>query len=164
MIDLKKLREENKRRLLGINEDAKAPYTKRDIADNPEACWDIISMVCRKKTTEVKSKTGRLSVRKTNEFAFPELTDVKVVGVRGTKTKSAKNDTVDRTNIDTMEEMYQIRNAMNRHSIDDVDDTYIEFFTSVVEVLDGYAIKVVGDMVASDEEFLDKVNKARGCE
>ena len=48
-------------------------------------------------------------------------------------------------------------------AVDDVNDAYIDYFTSVVEILDTYAQTVVADMIEADETFLDKVNKARGC-
>ena len=52
---------------------------------------------------------------------------------------------------------------MIRFYQDDTDDSYIAFFKNVIETLDGYAQTVITDICASDAEFLDKVNKARGC-
>lgn len=165
MIDLKAKREANKKRLLGINEeDGKAviPYTKADILEDADKCWDIISTVCRKKVTTVTSKNGKVSSRKSNELAFPDLVKEVIVGERAT-TKQAKADTVNRTNFKTMEEMRDTRNAMIRHYQDDTSESYIEYFSSVIEVLDGYAMQVVADIAANDDKFLDNLNKARGC-
>ncbi len=160
MIDLQARREENKKRLRGIDVDGKAvvPYTKADI-DNPEVCWDIISLCVRLDT--VKEANGRIKL--TKKLKFPELLDTVVVGERKTKGNNAKRDKVERTNIDTMREMYTYRNAMNSHYEDDVDDKYIGYFKSVVEVLDAYAYEVVVDIITEDDDFLNRVNHARGC-
>lgn len=165
MIDLKAKREANKKRLLGIDEkDGKAvvPYTTTDVLDDAEKCWDIISIICRKKIISVTSKAGKQSTRKSNEPAFPDLIKEEIVGERAT-TKQAKTDTVTRSNFKTMEEMYNTRNAMMRHYQDDTSDSYIEYFGSVIEVLDGYAMQVVADIAANDDAFLGKINNVRGC-
>lgn len=165
MIDLKAKREANKKRLLGIEEDdskAVLPYTANDILDDAEKCWDIISIICRKKMTPVKGKDGETSSRKSKEPAFPELVKEEIVGERAT-TKQAKADTVTRTNFKTMEEMRDMRNAMTRHYQDDTSEKYIEYFSSVIEIIDGYAMQVVADIASNDGEFLDKLNKIRGC-
>lgn len=165
MIDLKAKREANKKRLLGISEvDGKVviPYTTADVLDDAAKCWEIISIVIRKKTNKGTDKNGKPYTRPSKELAFPDLITEEVVGERATS-KQAKSNTVTRTNYKTMEEMYGIRNAMVRHYADDTNDNYIEYFGSVVEVLDGYAQQVVADMVDADSSFLDKVNKARGC-
>lgn len=159
MIDLQARREENRKRLMGIDVDGKAvvPYTKADIG-NPEVCWDIISLCVRLDT--VKEANGRVKV--TKNLKFPELLESVVVGARKTK-GNAKRDKVERTNIDTMREMYSVRNTMNRYYEDDVNDKYTEYFENVVDVLDTYAIEVVTDIICEDEDFLNRVNHARGC-
>lgn len=159
MIDLQARREENRKRLMGIDVDGKAvvPYTKADIG-NPEVCWDIISLCVRFDT--VKYDNGK--VKATKKLKFPELLEPVVVGARKTK-GTAKRDKVERTNIDTMREMYSFRNAMNRYYEDDVADKYTEYFENVVDVLDTYAIEVVTDIICEDEDFLNRVNHARGC-
>lgn len=155
MIDLAAKREENKRRLLGLDGKQISPYTKSDVVSEPEVCWDIISLAIRKKTIEAESKNGKNYKRQVNERMYPELLDEQTVGERAVRSRS---------NLKTMEEMYQIRNAMNKHYADDIDEAYIDYFKSVVEVLDGYALQVVSDMVEADAELLNKVNKIRGCE
>lgn len=158
MIDLDARREANKRRVLGYtDENSKIPYTKADV-ENPEVCWDIISVCTRFET--VDGANGKK--KQTKNLAFPELLEPVEVGSRKTG-KNAKREFVTRTNIQTMREMYDNRNAMNRHYVDDVDDKYTEYFKSVVEILDGYAIEVVADIIVEDEDFLNRVNKARGC-
>ncbi len=159
MIDLQARREANKARLFGKDIDGKAvvPYTKADIG-NPEVCWDIISLCVRFDT--VKEANGRVKV--TKNLKFPELLESVVVGARKTK-GNAKRDKVERTNIDTMREMYSVRNTMNRYYEDDVNDKYTEYFENVVDVLDTYAIEVVTDIICEDEDFLNRVNHARGC-
>ena len=158
MIDLAARREANKRRLLGLaDENSKIPYTKADV-ENPEVCWKIISLCTRFATVE--GANGKK--RPTKNLAFPELLEPVEVGNRKTG-KNAKRENITRTNLDTMREMYSYRNAMNHHYEDDIDDKYIEYFKSVVEVLDGYANQVVADIVVEDEDFLNRVNKARGC-
>jgi GTP:adenosylcobinamide-phosphate guanylyltransferase len=147
MIDLKAKREANKARLLGLNpESKKAPYTKADCIE-PEVCWEIISIVVRKG-------------EKQNTLAYPELFEVVTVGEKKA-VKTAKKDVIVRTNIKTMQEMFKIRNSMNKHAIDDVNDDYIEYFKSVVEVLDTYATTVVADMIDAKPSFLDDVNAIR---
>lgn len=166
MIDLQKKREENKARLLGQTVDegkVVVPYTKEDVIANPETCWDIISLVTRKKVVENEGKDGKVRRIQTKELAHPELLDEVVVGGRKTTTKGAKRKVVTRSNIKTMDEMYGIRNKMNGYAINDNDDEYVEYFTSVVEVLDGYAQQVLTDILDEDEDFLNRVNKARGC-
>lgn len=159
MIDLQARREENRKRLMGIDVDGKAvvPYTKADIG-NPEVCWDIISLCVRFDT--VKDANGK--VKATKKLKFPELLESVVVGERKTK-GNAKKASVERTNIKTMREMYTYRNEMNRYYEDDVNDKYVEYFKSVVEILDGYAIEVVTDIISEDEDFLNRVNHAREC-
>ena len=159
MIDLQARREANRKRLLGIDVDGKAvvPYTKADI-DNPEVCWDIISLCVRLDT--VKEANGRIKL--TKNLKFPELLEPVVVGERKTK-GNAKKAKVERTNLDTMQKMYTYRNEMNRFYEDDVNDKYVEYFKNVVEVLDGYAYEVVVDIITEDEDFLNRVNHARGC-
>lgn len=159
MIDLQARREANKARLLGLDTDGKVvvPYTKADI-DNPEVCWDIISLCVRPET--VKDANGK--VKPTKSLKFPELLESVVVGERKTK-GNAKKASVERTNIKTMREMYTYRNEMNRYYEDDVNDKYVEYFKSVVEILDGYAIEVVTDIISEDEDFLNRVNHAREC-
>lgn len=159
MIDLQARREANKARLLGLDTDGKVvvPYTKADI-DNPEVCWDIISLCVRFDT--VKDANGK--VKPTKNLKFPELLESVVVGERKTK-GNAKKASVERTNIKTMREMYTYRNEMNRYYEDDVNDKYVEYFKSVVEILDGYAIEVVTDIISEDEDFLNRVNHAREC-
>ena len=97
----------------------------------------------------------------TNKLAYPELFEVVEVGERKTTTKNAKKASIIRTNIDTMREMYKTRNDMNRHYEDDLNDDYIEYFKSVVEILDEYAITVVADMIEAKPTFLDEVNAIR---
>ena len=159
MIDLQARREANKARLLGKDANGKAvvPYTKADIA-NPEVCWDIISLCVRFDT--VKDANGK--VKPTKKLKFPELLEPVVVGERKT-VGNAKKAKVERTNIGTMREMFQTRNTMNRYYEDDVNDKYTDYFKSVVEVLDGYAIEVVTDIISKDEDFLNRVNHAREC-
>lgn len=160
MIDWEARREANKKRLLGIDVDGKAvvPYTKADI-DNPEVCWDIISLCVRPET--VKDANGK--VKTTKNLKFPDLLGEVVVGAHKTKSNNAKRDKVERTNIDTMHEMYTYRNAMNSHCEDDVDDKYTVYFSGVVQVLDAYAYEVVVDIITEDDDFLNRVNRARGC-
>lgn len=159
MIDLAARREANKRRLLGIeNESGKTPYTKTDVGENPEICWDIISL-CIRKATET-TEDGK--TKQTKKLKFPELLEPVEVGSRRTG-KNAKKTNVTRTNLSTMEEMYKTRNSMNRHYEDDIDDKYVDYFKSVVEVLDAYAMEVVIDIVTNDGDFLNRVNAARGC-
>lgn len=157
--DLQARREANRKRLLGIDVDGKAvvPYTKADI-DNPEVCWDIISLCVRPET--VKDANGK--VRTTKNLKFPELLGAVVVGARKTK-GNAKKTKVERTNIDTMQEMYSFRNTMNRYYEDDVADKYTVYFSGVIDVLDAYAYEVVVDIITKDEDFLNRVNHARGC-
>ena len=162
MIDLEEKRAYNKKRLLGLNPDkkTKAPYSKADCT-NPEVCWDIISMVVRPKVEEITRKDGVKQNRSTNKLAYPELFEIVEVGERKTTSKNAKKSSIIRTNIDTMREMYKTRNEMNRYYADDLNDDYIEYFKSVVEILDEYAITVVADMIESKPTFLDEVNEIR---
>ena len=158
MIDLDARREANKRRLLGLEDaDSKIPFTKADV-ENPEVCWEIISLCTRFETVE--GANGK--PKQTKNLAFPELLEPVEVGSRKTG-KTAKREFVTRTNIETMREMYKNRNAMNRHYEDDIEDKYTEYFKSVVEILDGYATEVVADIIVEDDDFLNRVNKARGC-
>lgn len=162
MINLEEKRAYNKKRLLGLNPDkkTKTPYSKSDCT-NPEVCWDIISMVVRFKTQEIVRKDGVKQNKTTNKLAYPELFEVVEVGERKTTTKNAKKASIIRTNIDTMREMYKTRNEMNRYYADDLNDDYIEYFKSVVEILDEYAITVVADMIEAKSTFLDEVNAIR---
>lgn len=165
MIDINKKRAENKARLLGVAvADGKnpVPYTAAD-ATNPEVCWEIISLCTRKELIERKGKGGSTYKAEGKNLMFPDLTEVVTVGEKAVANKNAKAKSIIRTNIQTMDEMYAIRNSMNRHAVDDVDDAYIEYFTSVVDVLDTYAQTVVADMITADPDFLARVNKARGC-
>lgn len=160
MIDLAARREANKRRLLGLaDENSKIPFTKADV-ENPEVCWEIISLCTRFATVE--GANGKKKPSK--NLAFPELLEPVEVGNHSTKSKNAKRENITRTNLETMREMYTNRNTMNRHYEDDIDDKYTEYFKSVVEILDGYATQVVTDIIVEDEDFLNRVNKARGCE
>lgn len=159
MIDLAARREANKRRLLGLEDESKIPFTKADV-ENPEVCWEIISLCTRFAT--VKGANGK--PKQTKNLAYPELLEPVEVGNHSTKSKNAKRENITRTNLETMREMYTNRNAMNRHFEDDIDDKYTDYFKSVVEVLDGYANQVVADIIVEDEDFLNRVNKARGCE
>ena len=162
MIDLEKRREQNRRRLMGLDANADSsvvPITRADVQE-PEKAWEIISLCVRCGTTTDKNGKTRAS----KNLKFPELLESKVVGERATTTKNAKKNTITRTNIETMREMFQTRNAMSRHYEDDIDDKYVEYFKDVVEVLDTYAIEVVTDIIVEDEDFLNRVNKARGCE
>ena len=165
MIDIAQKRAQNKARLLGVvAEDGKSPipYTVAD-ATNPEVCWEILSLCTRKELVERKARGGKVYKAEGKNLMFPDLTEVVTVGEKAVANKKAKSKSIIRTNIQTMDEMYSIRNSMNRHAVDDISDDYIEYFTSVVEVLDTYAQTVVADMIEADETFLDKVNKARGC-
>lgn len=165
MIDIQKKRAENKARLLGIDlSDDKAviPYTASD-ATNAEVCWAIISLCTRKEQIEKKRKDGTTYKVEGKNLAFPDLTEIVTVGERAVAKKDPKKQSIVRTNIQTMDEMYGIRNSMNRHAVDDVNDAYIDYFVSVVEVLDTYAQTVVADMISADPDFLNKINKARGC-
>lgn len=165
MIDINKKRAENKARLLGTPiDDGKSliPYTVAD-ATNPEVCWEIISLCTRKELVERKARGGKTYKAEGKNLMFPNLTETVMVGEKAILSKKSKAKTAIRTNIQTMDEMYGIRNSMNRHAVDDVSDDYIEYFTSVVEVLDTYAQTVVADMISADPDFLAKVNKARGC-
>lgn len=147
MIDLDAKRAANKAKLLGIQtSNGKAPYTKQDCL-NAEIAWDIISIVTR-------------PGEKQNTLAYPGLFEVVTVGTKKAA-KTAKKDVIIRTNIKTMREMYKIRNSMNKHAIDDINDDYIDYFKAVVAYLDEYAINVVADMVAAKESFLDEVNEIR---
>lgn len=161
MIDLHEARRKNLMRLRGEDDGEFIAYTKESVGNSPEQCWDIISIVTRKATQEVTKKDGSTYTKQsTKELAYPDLVEVQEVGIRKTG-KNAKKELVIRTNIDTMREMYETRNAMNRHYTDDVDERYIEYFKSVIEVLDGYALHVVTDMIEADGEFLDKINNVR---
>ena len=165
MIDIAKKRAMNKARLLGVdvNDDkAKIPYTAAD-AMNSEVCWEIISLCTRKELIEKTRKDGTTYKVEGKNLAFPELTEIVTVGEMAVANKKAKSKSIIRTNIQTMDEMYSIRNSMNKHAVDDLNDEYIDYFTSVVEVLDSYAETVVADMIDADPDFLNKVNKARGC-
>ena len=42
-----------------------------------------------------------------------------------------------------------------------MNDDYIEYFKSVVEILDEYAITVVADMIEAKPTFLEEVNAIR---
>lgn len=161
MLDLKAKREANMRRLMGEDEKTARPYTIESLTDN-EVCWDIVSIVCRKKTVEVK-RGDKSYMRQTNELAYPELGVKEIVGSRKTQGDKRKKEYVTRTNIDTMEEMYQFRNAMVRHYSDDKDESYLEYFESLLEVLDTYANQVCIDMIEKDETLLGKINKIRGA-
>ena len=165
MIDIAQNRAQNKASFLGVvEEDGKSPipYTASD-AFNPEVCWEIISLCTRKELVERKARGGNVYKAEGKNLMFPDLTEVITVGERAVANTKAKSKSVIRTNIQTMDEMYSIRNSMNKHAVDDVNDAYIDYFTSVVEILDTYAQTVVADMIEADETFLDKVNKARGC-
>ena len=163
MIDLQKMRAANYARLHGeVDEDSSVvPYTKTDLQD-AEVCWKIISLSVRPKMVEATSKNGTTYSKATKDLQFPELMDAVVVGQKKT-TAGSKKDIVERTNIDTMRDMYEIRNKMNKFFIQESEDKYTEFFGSVVEVMDAYAQTVVVDCMEADPEFLDKVNAARGC-
>ena len=160
MIDLQEARRKNLMRLRGEDDGGFIAYTKESIGNSPEQCWDIISIVTRKATQEVTKKDGSTYTKQVNELAYPDLVEVQEVGKKKTG-KTAKKDVVIRTNIQTMREMYETRNAMNRNYTDYLNDGYIEYFKSVVEVLDGYALQVVTDMIEADGEFLDKINNVR---
>ena len=166
MLDLEQIRKANQAALLGTAADAtskKKAYTKEDVATNQDVVWDIISLCVRKETVEKTNKrTGATYPAQGKNLAFPELTETVTVGKRKTG-KNAEKDIVVRTNIETMREMYETRNSMIRHYQDDIDEKYLNHFASIVEVLDSYALSVVTEMIAADEEFLARVNKARGC-
>ena len=160
MIDLQEARRKNLMRLSGEDGEFIA-YTKESVGNSSAQCWDIISIVTRKATQEVTKKDGSTYTKQaTKDLAYPDLVEVQEVGKKKAG-KTAKKELIIRTNIETMREMYKTRNAMNRHYIDDVNDGYIEYFKSVVEVLDGYALQVVTDMIEADGEFLDKINNVR---
>lgn len=160
MIDFDAIREANKKRLLGYPDGSKdlTPWTKSD-ALNPEICWKIISMCVRYAT--VTNANGK--PRQTKKLKFPELCPEVVVGKWVPRTKGAKHESIERTNIETMRDMYQFRNDMNKKTSNESDNSYIEYFKSVIEVLDTYATQVVGDMITADDDFLNRVNAARGC-
>lgn len=164
-LDLDAIRKRNQARLLGTDsKEGKGvvPYTASDIATSNDVCWDIISLIVRKESVKTQGKDGKEYTKQTKNRKFPELLTETVVGERATS-KTAKADKVLRTNLATMEEMYQMRNKMIRFYQDDTDDSYIAFFKNVIETLNGYAQTVITDICASDADFLDKVNKARGC-
>lgn len=160
MIDLEAKRQENLARLIGkdIPTSSKMPYTLEDL-QNADVCWDIISMCVRKKTEDYTSSKGKPMKRATKERAYPQL--VKEENVARTASKS-KEKVYKRTNLTTMEEMYKIRNKMNKFYIGEPDgSTYYDYFKNVVETLDGYALQVITDIITNDDDFLKRVNEVR---
>ena len=86
---------------------AVVPYTANDIANSNDVCWDIISLIVRKESVKTQGKDGKGYTKQTKNRKFPELLTETVVGERATS-KTAKADKVLRTNLATMEEMYQM--------------------------------------------------------
>ena len=164
-LDIAARREANKMKLLGITEEtgkAVVPYTKLD-ATTPEVCWDIISIITRKEQIEKKGRGGSVYMAEGKNLMFPNLLETVVVGERAAaqKKKNEERKTYTRTNIETMDEMYTIRNKMIRYAVDDKEEKYVDYYSHIVETLDGYACEVIADIIMEDDEFLDRVNEAR---
>lgn len=156
MIDLAARRQANLDRLMGkkpSNNSKVARISKNEVAEKPETAWHIISLATKKKMVE--GKDGRMVQSK--ELAYPGLIEDALVGMRATTTKTAKKSTVERYSLETMRYMYQVRNKMNSFYMDDMDDSFTDYFKSVVEILDGYACDVASLAVSEDENLLERV-------
>ena len=154
MLDLEKLRAENRARLLGQTQapaDKVARITKEQLAEDPEAAWHIISLATKPKTEKLDN--GRTKTLK--ERQYPQLAESVTVGEIQAKKRGAKND--GRTNIETMREMYSIRNKVNRFVIGEESDKYAEFFMSIVEMLDAYAMTAAVDLLEANPNLLQQV-------
>ena len=154
MIDIAALRAQNKARLNGSLDGKAITFTKDSLLD-ADSCWKIIELAVKRATQEKEDKNGKVRKVMDKGLRF-NIAPETIVGT----TKGAKGATKSRTNIETMRSMMETRNAMNIRAINDVDDAYIQYFTSVVEVLDTYAMTVCTDMYEADPTIIDKANAA----
>lgn len=158
MIDIDALRAANKARLLGetaVAANGVKKITKEEVANEPQVCWKIIELATKRATTTMVDKTGKERKVVAKGQMYPIMPE-EIVGI----TVGGKGAKTNRTNIETMRKMVEVRKAMTTNAINDVNDSYIEYFKSVVEVLDAYATTVVADMLDADPDVLDKVYDA----
>lgn len=132
------------------------PWTVDEIIMSAEKCWEVITLCTRKKTVETVGKNGKTYTRPSNELQYP-IYHTAVVGEGAT----AKGKQLERNNLDTMRELYQMRNKVAKLYADENSETYMEIYHSLGEALDVYATQVVSDELQYQEGFLDKLNEAR---
>lgn len=159
MIDLAKRRAENQARLMGITNTSNevVMITKEDIARDPEKAWHIISLATKKEMIDSDKLTTKGKVRRVQgkNLAYPNL--IASVNVGETAAKSKKAEDRSRTNIETMRYMYSVRNKMGSFYESDSSEDFLDYFTSIIEVLDTYAQEVVSLAIDADPDLLAKV-------
>lgn len=159
MIDLAKKRAENKARLMGVqkSDSSVVMITKEDIANDPEKAWHIISLATKKEMIDSDKLTAKGKVRRVQgkDLAYPDLIASVDVGETAAKSKKANNKA--RSNIETMRYMYSVRNKMISFYEGDTSEEFLEYFSSVIEILDAYATEVVSLAIDADPDLLKKV-------
>ena len=166
VLSLEQIRERNFRRLQGLDGDAKVfiPWTAEEIISSAEKCWEVISLVTRKKTVEVTGKNGKKYTRPSDELQYP-IYHAAIVGQQSVLTTTEDNKKkrvkVERDNLTTMRELYQMRTKIGKLYGNENSETYAAIYKAIGNALDGYANQVVSDELQYQEGFLDKLNEAR---
>lgn len=147
-MDIEKRRKENIARLLGKPEQeiASKRITNESVTNNPDEAWEVISIVTKKDK---------------NAYRYADTFKEEIVGTIASK---GKGKNIERTNLQTMRDMYSIRNKIVKFATADVSDKYFEYYTGLLEVIDGYALDVVADMYEADSNMFDKVNEIIAAE
>lgn len=159
MIDLAKKRAENQARLMGVkkSDSGVAMITKEEIAADPEKAWHIIALATKKEMVDSDKLTAKGKVRRVQgkDLAYPDL--ISSVDVGHTAAKSKKVGNKSRSNTETMRYMYSVRNKMISFYESDTTEDFLEYFSSVIEILDAYATEVVSLAIDADPDLLSKV-------
>lgn len=166
VISLEEIRKKNLLRLQGEEGAIAAfvPWTAAEIISSAEKCWEVISLVTRKKVIEVTGKSGNTYKKESNELQYP-IYHAAVVGekvvIRGSGAEKERVK-IERDNIATMRELYQMRNKIAKlYATEKSENHYAPIYASIAESLDVYATQVVSDELQYQEGFLDKLNDAR---
>lgn len=169
VLSLEDIRRKNLLRLQGEEGAVNAfvPWTAAEIISSAEKCWEVISLCTRKKPVVVTAKTGSTYKKDSNELQYP-IYHAAVVGekvvVRGSGDEKERVK-IERDNIATMRELYQMRNKIAKlYATEKSEHHYAPIYASIAEALDVYATQVVSDELQYQEGFLDKLNEARKME
>lgn len=166
VLSFEQIRERNLRRLQGKEGTAKVfiPWTAEEIVSSAELCWEVISLVTRKKVIEVTGKNGNTYKKESNELQYP-IYHAAIVGEQSVlatnENKKKERVKVERDNLTTMRELYQMRTKIGKLYGNETSDTYADIYKTIGNALDGYANQVVSDELTYQEGFLDKLNEAR---
>ena len=166
VLSFEEIRERNLRRLQGVEGTAKVfvPWTAEEIVSSAEKCWEVISLVTRKKVVEVVGKKGNPYKKESSELQYP-IYHAAIVGEQSVLTTSEDKKKmrvkVERDNLTTMRELYQMRTKIGKLYGNENSETYAAIYKAIGNALDGYANQVVSDELQYQEGFLDKLNEAR---